>query len=350
MPPAPQYPPTPAEGGVSVIFITRGRRELLKACLESLAAAGPVLEILAGIDGEDPASARLLGDYSRRCPLRPVQLPRSCRGEARGALAATARGRWLCFIDDDTELPPGYFRRLAALIAAHPGAAVFGGGQELHRAAGYFESAVYALLASPWGGGPFTSRFRPASGTAPAGPEKFILCNLTMDGAFLRERGLSFEGHLTSAEENLLLNRMAAAGAGMLLSGELNLVHRRRSEPAAFVRQVFGSGRGRGQITVLSPKGFSAFTLIPAGALCGAALAAFAAPALLGAAAGAYALACAASAALSPARAAVKPAVAALYPALHGAYALGWLAGVIEGLFEKLSGRPRPRRCRCETP
>lgn len=338
----------PAEGGITVIFITRGRPGLLKACLESLAGAGPVLEILAGIDGQDPASARLLEEYRERCALRPVQLPRSCRGEARATLAARARGRWLCFIDDDTELPPGYFSRLAALIAAHPDIAVFGGGQQLHRAAGYFESAVCALLASPWGGGPFTSRFMPASGTAPAGPEKFILCNLTIDGAFLRDRGLSFEGHLTSAEENLLLNRMAAAGARMLLSGDLNLVHRRRPSPAAFVRQVFGSGRGRGQITVLSPRGFSAFTLIPAAALCGSAVAAFAAPGLLGGAAAGYALACAGFAALSPGRAAVKPAVAALYPALHGAYALGWLAGVVEGLFEKLAGRSRPRRCRCE--
>lgn len=337
----------PADGGITVILITRRRPGLLKACLESLMAAGPVDEILAGIDGEDPETAGLLEEYRAARGLRSVQLSRACRGEARGALVSMARGRWLCFIDDDTELPPGYFLRLRELIAANPGTAVFGGGQRAHPGAGYFERAVYALLASPWGGGPFTSRFSPAEGTAPAGPEKFILCNLTLDGAFLRERGLRFEGHLTSAEENLLLNRMAASGAGMLLSGELNLVHRRRSSPAAFMGQVFGSGRGRGQITALSPRGFSAFTLLPAAALCGACAAAMAAPRLFWLAAAVYSAVSAVSAVFSEAPARARAAVFALYPALHGAYALGWLAGLAEGLFEKILGRHRPRRCRC---
>ena len=336
-----------SDGGISVIIITRGRPALLEACLESLKRAGPAREILVGIDGEDPASAALLGRYAGWPELKPAQLRRACRGEARARLAARSEGRWLCFLDDDTEVPPGYLDRLAALIRENPEVSVFGGGQALHRGAGYFEAAVYALLANYWGGGPFTSRFAPASGTAAAGPEKFILCNLALDGAFLRERGLSFEGHLSSAEENLLLNRMAAAGARMALSGELNLVHRRRARPAAFLRQVFCSGRGRGQITALSPRGFSAFTLLPPAALAGGALAAALAPGLLAPAAGIYFSVSLLAAALSPARPAVKPALVLLYPALHGCYAAGWAAGFIEGLVEKASGSLTPRRCRC---
>lgn len=334
-------------GGISVIIITRGRPALLEACLESLRRAGPARQILVGIDGEDPASAALLGRYGAWPELEAVQLRRSCRGEARALLAARAAGRWLCFLDDDTEVPPGYLDRLAALIGSNPGVSVFGGGQALHRDAGYFETAVYALLSGPWGGGPFTSRFSPARGTAAAGPEKFILCNLALDGDFLRERGLSFEGHLSSAEENLLLGRMAAAGARMAQSGELNLVHRRRAKPAAFLRQVFCSGRGRGQITALSPRGFSAFTLLPPAALAGAALSAAYAPGLLAPAAGIYLTVSLLAAALSPAPPAVRPALLPLYPALHGCYAAGWAAGLIEGLVEKASGSLRPRRCRC---
>lgn len=334
-------------GGISVIIITRGRPALLEACLESLRRAGPAREILVGIDGEDPVSAALLAGCADWLELEAVQLPRACRGEARARLAARAAGRWLCFLDDDTEVPPGYLDRLAALIGENPGVSVFGGGQALHRGAGYFETAVYALLAGPWGGGPFTSRFAPAKGTAAAGPEKFILCNLALDGAFLRERDLSFEGHLSSAEENLLLNRMAAAGARMALSGGLNLVHRRRSGPAAFLRQVFCSGRGRGQITALSPLGFSAFTLLPPAALAGAALAAAYAPGLLLPAAGIYFIISVLAAALSAAPPAVKPVLLLLYPALHACYAAGWAAGLIEGLLEKVSGSLRPRRCRC---
>ncbi|MDP2867159.1 MAG: glycosyltransferase, partial [Elusimicrobiota bacterium] len=233
---------TQVKGGLSVIVITRGRPALLRACLESILAGGAGPEIMVGVNGADPASAEVLASFPA---VTAIALPRRCRGEARNALAALATGRWLCFLDDDTLVPPGYFERLAAVIKANPAAAVFGGGQALAPGAGGFESAVYALLSSPWGGGPFTERFSPVTGTRAAGPEKFILCNLTLDREFMRDRGLAFYGHLTSAEENLLLNRMARAGARMVLSGDLNIVHRRRSGLAAFAGQVFSSGRGR---------------------------------------------------------------------------------------------------------
>lgn len=279
--------------------------------------------------------------------VRTVGLPRMCRGEARNALAARAGGRWLCFLDDNTLVPPGYFDRLRALIAANPGAAVFGGGQALSPDAGFFETAVHALLASPWGGGPFTPRFFPAAGTGPAGPEKFILCNLALDRDFLRARGLAFEGHLTSAEENLLLGRMALAGARMVLSGELNLVHRRRGDLRSFVRQVVSSGRGRAQITLLSPRSLPVFTLLPAAALLSAAWAAAFRPGALLAAAAAYTAVSLLMAVRSPAPPAVKPAVAVLFPVLHVSYAAGWYLGAAEWLLEKVRGRRVPRRCRC---
>ncbi|MEI7529760.1 MAG: glycosyltransferase, partial [Elusimicrobiota bacterium] len=321
----------PAETGISVIVITRGRPELLRAFLDSALAAGPrPLEIIAGVNGADPASLEVLARYGGA--VRAAALPRMCRGEARNALAALARGRWLCFLDDDTLLPAGYFERLAGLIQARPEASVFGGGQELVPGAGSFEAAVYALLASPWGGGPFTERFAPVEGTRAAGPEKFILCNLTLDGEFLKAHGLAFEGHLTSAEENLLLGRMAAAGARMVLSAGLNLVHRRRRGLRAFAGQVFNSGRGRAQITLLSPRAFTAFTLLPPAALGLAAWAAFGSPAALGAAAAAYAAVSLTAAGFSRARPAVKPAVCALFPVLHAAYAAGWFCGALEGL------------------
>ena len=333
------------EGGLSVIVITRGRPGLLRTCLESVLAAGAGPEIIIGVNGADPASAEALASFSA---VTAIALPRMCRGEARNALAALARGRWLCFLDDDTLVPPGYFERLAAVIKANPAAAVFGGGQALAPGAGAFESAVYALLSSPWGGGPFTERFSPVKGTRAAGPEKFILCNLTLDREFLRARGLAFEGHLTSAEENLLLGRMARAGALMVLSGELNIVHKRREAFLPFIRQVFGSGRGRAQITLLSPRASSSFTLLPPAALLLAAWSVVCAPGLFASGFAAYSAISLAAAALSGARPEAKPAVFALFPALHVFYAAGWLFGALEGLFEKAAGRSKPGRCCCE--
>lgn len=335
-----------ADSGISVVLITRGRPDLLRACLDSVVAAGGRPEIIVGVNGADQVSMEVIESFGGT--VKAVSLPRRCRGEARNAAAAGARGRWLCFLDDDTLVPPGYFDRLAALIEANPGTAVFGGGQDLAAGSGGFEAAVYSALASPWGGGPFTERFSPVAGTGPAGPEKFILCNLAVDREFLRSAGLAFEGHLTSAEENLLLGRMSRAGAKMVLSGDLNIVHRRRAKPLSFAGQVFSSGRGRAQITLLSPRGFSAFTLLPPAALLLSALAAVLAPGLLLAAAAAYAVLCVAAAALPGARPGPRAVVAALFPVLHISYAAGWFYGAAEGLLEKAAGRARPRRCRCE--
>lgn len=332
-----------SEAGVSVLILTRGRPDLLRACLRSAAAAGPVLEIIAGVDGEDPASLAVIAGFATG--VKAARLPRMCRGEARNALAALARGRWLCFIDDDTLLPPGYFDRLRRLIEANPGFSVFGGGQLTHEQAGRFERAVCALLASPWGAGPFTERFSPVSGDKQAWYEKFILCNLTVDSGFLRREGLAFEGHLSSAEENLLLGKMAAAGAKMLLSGDLNLVHRRRSRPGLFARQVFSCGRGRGQITVLHPGAGALFTLLPPAALL---LLAAAGPGNAALPAAVYAGACAAAAMLSGGGRGQKMTVLLLFPVLHASYAAGWLWGAGEAALERFFRRRSPARCYCE--
>lgn len=331
------------EPGITAVILTRGRPALLAECLGSFGAARPD-EVIVGVDGGDPATEALLAGLPG---VKTVLLPRSCRGEARNALAALASRRWLCFLDDDVVLPAGYFDRLRGLISRHPGAAVFGGGQGLHPAAGRFETAAYLLLSSPWGSGPFRPRFAPVEGEAGAGPEKFILCNLAVDSRFLGERGLRFEGHLSSAEENLLLNRMAAAGAGMVLSEGLNVAHRRRGGLAAFLAQVFQSARGRGQITALSPRGFCAFTLLPPLALLSAAALALLRPSALPPLAAAYAAACAGAALLTRAPLSARAALAPLFACLHAAYAAGWLAGLAEGAAGRLFPGVRPARCRC---
>lgn len=334
----------PAETEISALILTRERPVLLSECLGSFLDSPPS-ETIVGVNGGDPALS-LPADLP--AGVRVIVLPEMCRGEARNALAAAASSRWLCFLDDDVVLPAGYFGRLRGLIERSPGFSVFGGGQRLHPSAGYFETAVYWLLASRWGSGPFTARFSPARGERESGPEEFILCNLTVDSGFLREAGLAFEGHLSSAEENLLLNRMEEAGARMKISADLDLVHRRRACFAGFVRQVFVSARGRGQATAHSSSAFCAFTLLPPAALVAAAAAAVFAPAALAAVSAFYAAACLSAAAVSPAPARIKAALPPLYAALHLAYAAGWLYGFIERSAEKTGQGPAPRRCGCQ--
>jgi hypothetical protein len=318
---------------------------MLADCLGSVMASQPEnIEVLAGINGPDDPSLEIVARFPR---ARAVPLPGLCRGDARNAVASEARGRWLCFLDDDTVVPEGYFTGLLSLIFQNPDTAVFGGGQMLFSGAGFFEKLVYLALGSPWGSGPFTERFSPVQGTRSAGPEKFILCNLTLDRVFLEKHRLAFEGHVTSAEENLLLNRMAAAGAKMILSGDLNLIHRRRKNLRHFMRQVFGSGRGRAQISFITPGAAAPFTLLPPLAACSAAAAFFLPWAVLTVLSGIYFIASAAFALNLDGGGRFKAAAIALFPALHGAYACGWLFGAAESVCEAFFRKGRPKRCAC---
>lgn len=339
---------------ISVILITFRRPGLLRACLESLAAARTpeVIEVIVALNGRgDTETAVYLREAAGRYDfLKVLEIPRTCRGEARNAALKTARGSWLCFLDDDTEVPPAYFAnfvRETGLGAAD----VLGGGQTMRaEASTVFEKAVYFTLASLWGAGPYRVRFRPFEGRRAAGPEEFILCNLSIKREALEKNSLAFEGHLTSAEENLLLNKLAGLGAVMRMSGELNLFHRRRPDCASFARQTFMSGIGRAQMTFLYPRGFTLFTALPGLGLASFAAGCFFAPELLGAAVCAYLAVCAvfalrAAGDYGPGAAGVS---FFLFPVIHFSYAAGWWCGLLEPARDLLCGvKGRRSRCVC---
>jgi glycosyltransferase involved in cell wall biosynthesis len=101
-----------------VVIPTRNRAARLKALLDSLAAqAAPEFEVVVVDDGSTDATARVLAE-----PPMPV---RAVRGPGRGPAAArnlgwrAARGRVVCFTDDDCRAAPGW---VAALLDAVGGA------------------------------------------------------------------------------------------------------------------------------------------------------------------------------------------------------------------------------------
>ncbi len=340
---------------ISVILITFGRAAMLKACLKSLAAAKTpeVVEVIAALNGPDPETSGLL----RACAagyefLKVLELPRMCRGEARNAAFRAARGAWLCFLDDDTEVPPDYFANLAGEIRAG-GADVVGGGQTIDlKTAPVFEKAVYFTLSSFWGAGPFRVRFRPFKGARAAGPEEFILANLALRRAALENNSLAFEGHLTSAEENLLLNKLARLGSAMRLNEGLNLLHKRRPNYISFARQLFHSGMGRAQMTFLYPAGFSFFITLPVLGLPIFAAGLFLAPTLFKIAAYGYLAACAVFALKIAAASGIGTACVSfsLFPVVHVSYAAGWWRGAFGMISDRLGGSKDFSRCVCGRP
>ncbi|OGS06289.1 MAG: hypothetical protein A2270_07620 [Elusimicrobia bacterium RIFOXYA12_FULL_51_18] len=339
---------------VSVIIITFRRQSALNACLSSLwaaAARARPLEIITAVNGRDDETAVFLRGIEKKYTLLKVlELPRMCRGEARNAALKASSGGWICFLDDDTEVPPDYFSNLASEIRKG-GADVLGGGQAIDPVkASVFERAACFALSSFWGAGPFRVRFRSFYGRRPAGPNEFILCNLAFRREVLGKELSPFKGHLTSAEENLLLNELAAAGIPMRLTGGLNLIHRRRWDLASFSGQIFRSGMGRAQITFLYPDGFTFFTILPAlGAFLSICALLFS-PGFFKAGIFLYFAGSALSAipALRDGGAKTASICFTLFFATHFSYAAGWCWGILGLLKDLLRRGEHLSRCVCE--
>lgn len=316
---------------LTVAILTRRRPALLRACLESVAAAdlAAVREVLVVVNGEDAEAEAIAADVARReGRVRAAPIPRSSRGRARALAARLAAAPIVHFLDDDVIVPPGLFSATARRFSQTPDAAGVGGPNLTPPDSGAFERAVGRVLSSRLGAWRMRARYAPVGPARRAGEECLTLCSLALRADADGPAGLRFPERLVSAEENLLLERIEAAGGRFLYDPALFVWHRRRRDLRGFLSQTFKSGAGRGQAALLLPRCLKPAHLAPA------ALAAYLL--LLPLAAGlpggllpaaAYAAALAAEAALAardegPLAGAL---VAALIPLHHLAYAAGFL-------------------------
>jgi GT2 family glycosyltransferase len=94
---------------VSVVIPTVGRADRLQATLEAfgrLEPATPEFELIVVLDGDDAAS-RTVASRGYPFSLTLLDQPRRGIGPARNLGAASARGRYLLFFNDDTRPAPG---------------------------------------------------------------------------------------------------------------------------------------------------------------------------------------------------------------------------------------------------
>lgn len=105
---------------VSVIVPSYQRRELVRACVRSLAAQqGDVaLEVVVVVDGSTDGTAQALRALDAAVPLTVLEQPNGGCAAARNSGVRAARGRLLLFLDDDMEAHP---RMVAEHLAAHDG-------------------------------------------------------------------------------------------------------------------------------------------------------------------------------------------------------------------------------------
>lgn len=128
-PPAPgdiHLPSSADEPLVSILIPSYGQVDYTLRCLASIAVAPPraAIEVIVAEDASgDPAIAQLRDVAGMTLRENPVNLGflRSCN-----AAAAAARGRFLLFLNNDTELLPGAIDALVELALARPEAGLVG--------------------------------------------------------------------------------------------------------------------------------------------------------------------------------------------------------------------------------
>jgi glycosyltransferase involved in cell wall biosynthesis len=190
---------------LSVVIATHNRREMLRRCLEALAAqraeAGSFEVIVAG-DGCSDGTAEMVEALQTPFPLRLLQLDKAGKAGALNAAIEVADGAACLFIDDDIVASP-------ELVAAHLGAhredpltmAVGLLTQPAPSAGGWFERAH----AVAW-----NERYEELGARAADWPDTYG-GNFSAPTASLREVG-GFDASLSAIEDIELGYRLSQAG------------------------------------------------------------------------------------------------------------------------------------------
>ncbi|WP_026842146.1 glycosyltransferase family 2 protein [Citrifermentans bremense] len=170
----------------------------------------------------------------------------------RNAAARDAKGEILYFLDDDSLVDPGFLER-AASHYREPKVAAVGGPSLTPATDSPLQRAIGIAFTSPVGGGGVRTRYRKSGSARYSNDGELILCNLS----FRRDIFLTHEGldeRLYPNEENELMDRLQREGHLLVHDPELAIVRSQRKSYRAYVRQMYGYGRGRGEQTLISGK------------------------------------------------------------------------------------------------
>jgi GT2 family glycosyltransferase len=99
---------------------------LTSACALKI-PAGLEWELIVVDNGGDDETRQILGRFAGRLPIRSAFEPVPGLARARNRGVAEARGRYICWTDDDVELDPDWLSAYRRAFARHPEAALFGG-------------------------------------------------------------------------------------------------------------------------------------------------------------------------------------------------------------------------------
>ena len=173
--------------------------------------------------------------------------------------ARQAAGEILYFLDDDSLVLPDNLTKCAEAFEDRQVAVV--GGPSLTPLSDSLLQRLFGLaLTSLFGAGGMRNRYRAYGNRRETSEKELILCNL----AFRRDIFLAsggFDERLYPNEENELLDRISVSNK-LVHDPKMAVSRSQRPSLAAFMRQMFSYGRGRGQQTLLAgPR--SAMSFVP---------------------------------------------------------------------------------------
>ena len=172
-----------------------------------------------------------------------------CPSRQRNIAAADAGGDILYFLDDDSVAPPTLLEKAAGLYD-NPSVAAAGGPSLTPESDPPIRQAFGLALSSRFGSGSVCNRYRQRGALRETGDNELILCNLSMRRDVFEQFG-GFDERLYPNEENELMVRIIKSGLLLLHDPGLAVRRSQRKSFPAFVRQLFGYGRGRGRQTLI---------------------------------------------------------------------------------------------------
>lgn len=233
---------------ISVLIITRERAQLLQKCLASLRGqrTPSPLQVVVVVNGQDQATDTILKDFPE---VDIVRLESSVPpGAARNSGLPLLKGEWTYLLDDDAQLPAGYFDYWLKTIRSLPKAEVIGGPDSSPPESRGLSRAVSIALSSPLCTGATHRRHRSHGFKAVQADETILSsCNLWVRTDWWK-KGIKFPEDFRRGEETVVLQAIRRLTPEMWWVPGLMIWHERRNNLAALTRASWGGGFHRARI------------------------------------------------------------------------------------------------------
>ncbi len=256
----------------------------------------------------------------------------------RNQAALQAGGDILYFLDDDSLVSSQFAKNLLSHYV-DPLVSAVGGPSLTPADDSPLQKAIGLALSSVFGGGGVRNRYRKAGKARVTADNELILCNLSFRRDIFHEFG-GLDERLYPNEENELMDRVKKRGFLLIHDPEMAVFRSQRPDFAAFLRQMYGYGRGRAEQTYISRE-IKYATLVPSLFLIYLCLIPFFITPVYVVPILCYAitiLCCSIFEASKAGTVSLVPHLLCVFPALHLAYGAGMINGFIAPRFRKSRG------------